>query len=65
MIPEVQQQHNACGAGAIAATMAAAHQLGATKGTVLEYNNSYCISRERNPGEQDDTTVGYASVIFQ
>jgi len=64
VLPEVQQQHNACGGGALAATIAAAHQLGATRGTVLEYTNSYVVSRERNPSEQDDTTVGYCSVVF-
>jgi hypothetical protein len=30
----------------------------------LEYTNSYRIVHERYPYELDDTTVGYASVVF-
>ncbi len=64
IVPESQQQGNACGAGAIAAAIAACREMGATQGMVLEYTNSYEIMHERYPDDPDDTTVGYASVIF-
>ena len=65
VVPEVRANRNACGGGAIAATMAAARELGASQAVVLDYDNSYCISRRANPGvARDDTTVGYASVVF-
>ncbi len=64
VVPEAEQRQNACGAGAIAATIAACKRLGASRGTILEYTNSYRIVHEQYPGDPDDTTVGYASVIF-
>ncbi len=64
VIGEAADRHNACGAGAIAATLAACRALGATAGTLLEYTNSYTIIHEKAPYELDDTTVGYASVVF-
>ncbi len=64
VVDEAREHHNACGAGAIAATIAACRQRGATRGRVLEYTNSYRIVHERYPYELDDTTVGYASVVF-
>ena len=64
VIVEAQRRQNACGAGAIAATIAACREMGASRGVVLEYTNSYQVMRETYPGSQDDTTVGYASVVF-
>jgi len=64
IIPEVRERNNACGAGAIAATISAVRAMGATSGTLLAYTNSYRLTHERFPQERDDTTVGYASVIF-
>ena len=64
IVPEADLHGNACGAGAIAAAIAACHELGATIGHCIEYTNSYRVIREMYPGEQDDTTVGYASVVF-
>ena len=61
---EARRHMNACGAGAIAATIAACQALGAEKGILLEYTNSYTIVHERYPYELDDTTVGYASIVF-
>ena len=61
---EAERQGNACGAGAIAATIAACRELGATRGVCLEYTNSYRVVRQLFPQETDDTTVGYASVVF-
>jgi hypothetical protein len=64
VVPEANQHKNACGAGAIAATLAAVREMGARKGVVLDYTNSYQILREQTSHVQDDTTVGYASVVF-
>lgn len=63
-IAEAEERRNACGAGAIAATIAACAELGARSGRVLAYTNSYRILRQAHPGTSDDTTVGYAGVIF-
>lgn len=64
IIPEANRCQNACGAGAITATIEACRQLGATRGLLLEYTNSYRIIREIYPTDPDDTSVGYASVVF-
>lgn len=63
VVVEAQQHQNACGAGAIAATIAACRALGAQEGRLLEYTNSYRIVKKMYGGN-DDTTVGYASVVF-
>jgi AmmeMemoRadiSam system protein B len=64
VILEAQTRGNACGAGAIAATIAACREMGATKGIILQYTNSYEVSHAMYPQETDETTVGYASVAF-
>ena len=64
IVPHARDHHNACGAGAIAATVAACRQLGATAGHTLKYTNSQEVMRKLMPNNSDDTTVGYASVVF-
>ena len=64
VVAEAREHHNACGAGAIAATLAASRELGATRGLCLAYTNSYEIVHEKYPWELDDSTVGYAAVVF-
>lgn len=64
VIREYRERSNACGAGAVAATIAACGQLGAVAGRCLAYTNSYLITHEADPANPDDTTVGYASVVF-
>ena len=64
VIAEATHSSNACGAGAIAATVAACRASGATSGMCLGYDNSYQIVRRIAPYETDETTVGYASVVF-
>ena len=64
IIEEAAEHGNACGAGAIAATVAAAKVMGSAQGLVLSYTNSYRIIHEQSPEESDDTAVGYASVVF-
>ena len=64
VISEAAAHRNACGAGAIAATIAACKVMGATKALTLAYTNSYEVVHEMYPNDPDDTTVGYASVVF-
>ena len=64
IVPHARAHHNACGAGAIAATIAACRELGATAGHTLKYTNSQEVMRQIAPDQHDDTTVGYASVVF-
>lgn len=64
IIDEAAAHMNACGAGAIAATVAACKHLGASRGLCLEYTNSYEVIHATHPNYPDDTTVGYASVVF-
>ncbi len=64
VISEAETRRNACGAGAIAATIAACTEMGATRTILLKYTNSYKVMREIYPSNLDYTTVGYASVIF-
>lgn len=64
VVAESDERQNACGAGAVAATIAACRALGATAGRLLAYDNSYEITHRLYPADDDDTTVGYASVVF-
>ena len=66
VLTEAAAHHNACGPGAIAATIAATKKLGATPATTktLHYTNSAEILRHQYPTDRDDATVGYASVVF-
>jgi len=49
---------SACGYGAIASTMVACKELGATKGTLLKYATSGDVTGEKS------SVVGYASIVF-
>lgn len=60
IVPETETHHNACGGGAIAATVSAARALGAKKGVLLEYTNSHFVM-PRGPATD---FVGYAAVVF-
>ncbi len=64
IVSEAHARQNACGAGAIAASIACCRRLGADKARVLTYDNSYDILKRRRGEVYDDTTVGYASVVF-
>jgi len=64
VVAEAVKRQNACGAGAVAATVAACRVMGATAGRCLAYDNSYEVTRRLYPAHADDTTVGYASVVF-
>jgi MEMO1 family protein len=60
ILPEADANMNACGAGAIAATVSAAKSMGASKGILLEHVTSYDVRPER----EFRMAVGYAGIIF-
>jgi AmmeMemoRadiSam system protein B len=62
IVHEAAEHHNACGPGAIAATIAAAQAAGATTGRVLNHTNSNEVLCSRY-GQMEDA-VGYAGVVF-
>ena len=57
VIDEAAAQRNACGGGAVAATVSACRALGATRGVTLAYTTSADVIPSEN-------AVGYASVVF-
>jgi len=61
IVPEVQTHNNACGAGAIAAMMAACLEQGARKAVVLRHTSSYETLAAVAP-QTPDNAVGYAAV---
>lgn len=60
VLPEFERHHNACGPGAIAATVAAARARGVPAGRLLQYTTSADVRPEW--GRED--FVGYAGVVF-
>jgi AmmeMemoRadiSam system protein B len=60
IVDEAENNSNACGAGAIAATVAFARSLKKTSGKVVEYTTSWDVYSER----EIDTFVGYAGIVF-
>lgn len=62
IVPEVQQHHNACGAGAIAAMLAACREMGASSSRVLRHATSYETLAEVAP-QPPTNAVGYASIV--
>lgn len=62
VVPEAAVHHNACGAGAVAAAIAAAVALGAERYVELEHCTS--AEREREPGYEPENSVGYESGVF-
>lgn len=62
VVPEVRSRLNACGAGAIAAMLAACRELGAARGRVIRHTNSYETLAEVAP-QRPDNAVGYAAVV--
>ena len=57
---EAQKNHNACGSGALAATVAAAKAMGSEKGYLLEYTTSHDVM----PEGEFEMAVGYAGILF-
>lgn len=62
IVPEVRQHLNACGAGAIAAMLAACKEAGAIAAHVLRHANSYETLAQVAPQPPVDA-VGYAAVV--
>jgi len=63
IVPETAERMNACGGGAIAATVAACAAMGATRGLCLEYTSSAEVM-QRVYRQRADDAVGYAAVVF-
>ena len=62
VVPEARAHANACGAGAIAALLAACRETGATAARVLRHANSYETLAAVHPQPAADA-VGYAAVV--
>jgi AmmeMemoRadiSam system protein B len=62
VVNEAAEHYNACGSGAVAATLAACRHQGATQATLTRHTNSYEVLRhlDREPSD----SVGYAGVLF-
>jgi AmmeMemoRadiSam system protein B len=60
IVAEARANMNACGAGAMAATVAAAEALGCAKGLTIDYTTSYDVVPERT----FRMAVGYVGMIF-
>ena len=60
IVPEVAAHRNACGAGALAAAVAATKRMGATRGILLEHTTSREVLADRG----FDGAVGYAGIVF-
>jgi len=63
IVPEVMVRRNACGAGAIAALMAACREHGAVRASVLRHANSFQTLSAVAP-QRPDNAVGYAAVVL-
>jgi len=64
VVAEAAAHQNACGAGAVAATLAAARQLGSTAGHLIDYTTSYDVVRDQLYGETVSDFVGYVGMVF-
>jgi AmmeMemoRadiSam system protein B len=60
-VAEAGEYENACGAGAVAAALAAARELGARSGRTLEYTTSAEVTGEPDP----DYVVGYLAAVLE
>ncbi len=63
ILQTAEEHYNTCGAGAIAATVAAVKTIGKTAGRVIGQTNSSQIMQEKLDRSGDDS-VGYAGIIF-
>ena len=63
LLADAAENHNACGPGAAAATIAAAKKLGSKKGVLLAHTNSNKVMRQKM-GTSSADSVGYAAIIF-
>jgi len=63
ILTSAAENYNACGAGAAAATVAAAKKLGKTSGLLLAHTNSNEVM-SRKMGNTSTESVGYAAIVF-
>jgi len=63
LLTSAAENCNACGAGAAAATVAAAKKLGKTKGLLLAHTNSNEVMLHKM-GTSSTDSVGYAAIVF-
>jgi len=63
VVGEAAEHLNACGAGAVAATISACGQLGAERGHLLAHVSSYEVSMALW-GQSGSDAVGYAGIVF-
>jgi len=63
LLNNANENCNACGPGAAAATVAAAKKLGKTEGVLLAHTNSNEVMLEKMEMTNTDT-VGYAAIVF-
>ncbi|NOZ86927.1 MAG: AmmeMemoRadiSam system protein B [Deltaproteobacteria bacterium] len=59
IVPEAIKRRNSCGAGAVAAALAHAREMGRTRAEILDYTTSYDIYPKGGP----DSFVGYVAAI--
>ncbi|HTW93300.1 MAG TPA: AmmeMemoRadiSam system protein B [Tepidisphaeraceae bacterium] len=62
IVPEAKERQNACGAGAIAAMMAACREHGASRAMLLRHSNSFETLSAVAP-QPSDNAVGYAALV--
>ena len=62
VVAEAAANSNACGAGAIAATVAAAGAMGADQAALIDYTTSHDVMGD--PPEAFQMAVGYAGILF-
>lgn len=63
MLESAAENYNACGAGAAAATVAAAKKLGRTEALLLAHTNSNEVMLQKM-GTTSADSVGYAAIVF-
>ncbi len=63
MLHSADKNYNACGAGAAAAAVTAAKQLGKNEGTLLAHTDSNTIMTQKM-GSGSTESVGYAAIVF-
>jgi len=63
LLKNAAEKHNACGAGAAAAAVAAAKELGVTEGVLLGQTSSNEVMI-RKMGTSSAESVGYAAIVF-
>ena len=63
VIREASTHQNACGAGAVAATVSACKAMGATRAITLQYTTSADVIAQLY-GSRDENAVGYAAIVF-